>query len=101
MVARAPGTRPRRPALLLGPSSRLTLDADRLHPAAAEALAGTGLAAEIGVNPYRSIVARAVELSTRSPRRSRSSTRMRRRTGRAPWEPRRAPPPGRPKRHVG
>jgi coenzyme F420-reducing hydrogenase alpha subunit len=47
---------------LLGPSSRLTLDGDRLHPLAAEALAATGLAAEIAVNPYRSIVARAVEL---------------------------------------
>ncbi len=47
---------------LLGPSSRITLDADRLHPLAAAALAGTGLAEEIRTNPYRSIVARAVEL---------------------------------------
>ena len=47
---------------LLGPMARVTLDADRLHPLAAAALARTGLAAEIAVNPYRSIVARAVEL---------------------------------------
>jgi coenzyme F420-reducing hydrogenase alpha subunit len=47
---------------LLGPSSRITLAADRLHPRAAEALARTGLAGEIRRNPFRSIVARAVEL---------------------------------------
>ncbi len=47
---------------LLGPMARVTLDADRLHPLAAAALARTGLAAEIAVNPYRSIVARAIEL---------------------------------------
>jgi sulfhydrogenase subunit alpha len=49
-------------AYLLGPSARITLAADRLHPLAAAALAATGLAGEIAVNPYRSIVARAVEL---------------------------------------
>ena len=42
--------------------ARVTLNADRLHPLAAAALARTGLAAEIAVNPYRSIVARAIEL---------------------------------------
>jgi len=47
---------------LLGPTARITLDADRLHPMAAEALAATGLAAEIRSNVHRSIVARAVEL---------------------------------------
>ena len=47
---------------LLGPASRLTLAADTLHPTAAAALAGTGLADEIRTNPYRSIVARAIEL---------------------------------------
>jgi coenzyme F420-reducing hydrogenase alpha subunit len=47
---------------LLGPASRLSLASDRLHPVAARALAATGLAAEIAVNPYRSIVARAIEL---------------------------------------
>jgi coenzyme F420-reducing hydrogenase alpha subunit len=47
---------------LLGPSSRITISGSRLHPAAAAALARTGLAAEITLNPYRSIVARAVEL---------------------------------------
>jgi len=47
---------------LLGPSSRITLAGAQLHPTAAEALARTGLAEEIRVNPFRSIVARAVEL---------------------------------------
>jgi sulfhydrogenase subunit alpha len=47
---------------LLGPMARITLAADQLHPTAAAALRETGLAGEIAVNPYRSIVARAVEL---------------------------------------
>jgi coenzyme F420-reducing hydrogenase alpha subunit len=47
---------------LLGPSARLTLNADKLHPLAAEALASLGLAEEIRLNPYWSIAARAVEL---------------------------------------
>ena len=47
---------------LLGPSSRITLAAGQLHPTAAAALARTGLADEIRTNPYRSIVARAIEL---------------------------------------
>ncbi len=46
----------------LGPTARIVLDADQLHPIAAEALAATGLAGEIRVNVHRSIVARAVEL---------------------------------------
>jgi sulfhydrogenase subunit alpha len=49
-------------AYLLGPMARITLAADQLHPAAAAALRQTGLAGEISVNPYRSIVARAIEL---------------------------------------
>jgi coenzyme F420-reducing hydrogenase alpha subunit len=47
---------------LLGPSSRLTLNSDRLHPRAAEALASIGLADEIRLNPFWSIAARAIEL---------------------------------------
>jgi coenzyme F420-reducing hydrogenase alpha subunit len=47
---------------LLGPISRVTLAAADLHPAAAAALARTGLAGEIATNPFRSIVARAIEL---------------------------------------
>jgi sulfhydrogenase subunit alpha len=47
---------------LLGPSSRISLAADQLHPRAAEVLARTGLADEIRRNPFRSIVARAIEL---------------------------------------
>ena len=49
-------------AYLLGPMARVTLAAAQLHPIAAAALARTGLAREIAVNPYRSIVARAIEL---------------------------------------
>jgi coenzyme F420-reducing hydrogenase alpha subunit len=47
---------------LLGPSARITLNADRLHPLAATALAATGLAEQIRINPFWSIVARSVEL---------------------------------------
>jgi sulfhydrogenase subunit alpha len=47
---------------LLGPMARITLAGDALHPIAAAALRQTGLASEISVNPYRSIVARAIEL---------------------------------------
>jgi sulfhydrogenase subunit alpha len=46
---------------LLGPSARITLAADQLHPIAAEALRRSGLADAIRRNPYRSIVARAIE----------------------------------------
>ncbi len=49
-------------AYQLGPTARIALDADQLHPIAAEALAATGLADEIRTNVHRSIVARAVEL---------------------------------------
>ncbi|HEX6140245.1 MAG TPA: Ni/Fe hydrogenase subunit alpha [Candidatus Limnocylindria bacterium] len=48
---------------LLGPTARLALSSDRLHPTAAAALAATGLSVEeIRRNVFRSIVARAVEL---------------------------------------
>jgi sulfhydrogenase subunit alpha len=47
---------------LLGPTARLALGADRLHPLAREALAETGLEDAIRTNIHRSIVARAVEL---------------------------------------
>lgn len=47
---------------LLGPTSRITLAADMLHPLAAEALRATGLADELKTNAFRGIVARAVEL---------------------------------------
>jgi sulfhydrogenase subunit alpha len=47
---------------LLGPTARVTLAADRLHPLAAEALEATGLRDAIRTNIHRSIVARAVEL---------------------------------------
>ena len=47
---------------LLGPAARVTLAAKQLHPLAADALAGLGLAREIERNPYWSIAARAVEL---------------------------------------
>ena len=47
---------------LLGPASRIALDADQLHPLAREALAATGMADRIRTNIYWSILARAVEL---------------------------------------
>ena len=47
---------------LLGPSARVTLNADRLHPLAQQALARLGMAERIRRNPYWSIAARAVEL---------------------------------------
>jgi sulfhydrogenase subunit alpha len=47
---------------LVGPSSRVTQCADRLHPRAAEALMRSGLSETIRTNPYWSIAARAVEL---------------------------------------
>jgi coenzyme F420-reducing hydrogenase alpha subunit len=47
---------------LLGPAARVVLAADQLHPLAKAALHGTGALESIRRNPYRSIVARAIEL---------------------------------------
>ena len=47
---------------LLGPAARIVLDEAQLHPLAREALQATGALESIRRNPYRSIVARAVEL---------------------------------------
>jgi sulfhydrogenase subunit alpha len=47
---------------LLGPAARLVLDHDQLHPLAREALDRSGALDSIRRNPYRSIVARAIEL---------------------------------------
>jgi sulfhydrogenase subunit alpha len=47
---------------LLGPAARLVLDHQQLHPVAREALAASGALESIRRNPYRSIVARAIEL---------------------------------------
>ncbi len=47
---------------LLGPTARIALASEGLHPLASEALAETGLQEAIRVNIHRSIVARAVEL---------------------------------------
>ncbi|MBI3752394.1 MAG: Ni/Fe hydrogenase subunit alpha [Chloroflexi bacterium] len=47
---------------LLGPAARIVLDHDQLHPLAAEALHASGALESIRRNPYRSIVARAIEL---------------------------------------
>ena len=49
-------------AYLLGPSARVTLAGDNLHPLARAALDRVGLASAIARNPYWSIAARAVEL---------------------------------------
>ena len=52
MVERAPGADPRRRApTCSGPSSRITLAADRLHPLAARPSPATGLAARSRANP--------------------------------------------------
>jgi coenzyme F420-reducing hydrogenase alpha subunit len=47
---------------LLGPGARLVLDHQQLHPVAREALEASGALESIRRNPYRSIVARAIEL---------------------------------------
>jgi sulfhydrogenase subunit alpha len=47
---------------LLGPAARIVLDHEQLHPLAREALAASGALESIRRNPYRSIVARAIEL---------------------------------------
>jgi coenzyme F420-reducing hydrogenase alpha subunit len=47
---------------LLGPAARIVLDHDQLHPAAREALDASGALESIRRNPYRSIVARGIEL---------------------------------------
>jgi coenzyme F420-reducing hydrogenase alpha subunit len=47
---------------LLGPAARIALDHGQLHPLAREALDASGALESIRTNPYRSIVARAIEL---------------------------------------
>ena len=47
---------------LLGPAARIQLDHEQLHPLAREALDASGALESIRLNPYRSIVARAIEL---------------------------------------
>ncbi len=47
---------------LLGPAARIVLDHDQLHPLARAAFEASGALASIRRNPYRSIVARAIEL---------------------------------------
>jgi coenzyme F420-reducing hydrogenase alpha subunit len=47
---------------LLGPAARIQLDHEQLHPIAREALEKSGALESIRLNPYRSIVARAIEL---------------------------------------
>jgi coenzyme F420-reducing hydrogenase alpha subunit len=49
-------------AYLLGPTARIALAGDRLHPLAREALAATGQREALETNVFRSILARAVEL---------------------------------------
>jgi coenzyme F420-reducing hydrogenase alpha subunit len=47
---------------LLGPTARIALAGDRLHPLATAALESTGQRDELATNVFRSILARAVEL---------------------------------------
>ena len=49
-------------AYLLGPTARIALAGDRLHPLAREALDATGQRDSVETNVFRSILARAVEL---------------------------------------
>ncbi len=49
-------------AYLLGPSARITLAADQLHPVARSVLDRLGVAGRIRRNPHWSIAARAIEL---------------------------------------
>jgi coenzyme F420-reducing hydrogenase alpha subunit len=49
-------------AYLLGPTARIALAGDRLHPLARAALDATGQEPEVATNVFRSILARAVEL---------------------------------------
>jgi coenzyme F420-reducing hydrogenase alpha subunit len=49
-------------AYLLGPSARIALAGDQLHPLARQALDASGQEAELATNVFRSILARAVEL---------------------------------------
>jgi coenzyme F420-reducing hydrogenase alpha subunit len=49
-------------AYLLGPTARMALAGDRLHPLAREALEATGLEDAMATNVFWSILARAVEL---------------------------------------
>ena len=49
-------------AYLLGPTARIALAGDRLHPLAREALDATGQREALETNVFRSILARAVEL---------------------------------------
>jgi sulfhydrogenase subunit alpha len=49
-------------AYLLGPTARIALAGDRLHPLAREALDATGQREALATNVFRSILARAVEL---------------------------------------
>jgi coenzyme F420-reducing hydrogenase alpha subunit len=47
---------------LLGPAARVVLNHEQLHPRARAALLASGALGSIRTNPYRSIVARAIEL---------------------------------------
>jgi coenzyme F420-reducing hydrogenase alpha subunit len=49
-------------AYLLGPSARIALAGQQLHPLARQALDASGQEAELATNVFRSILARAVEL---------------------------------------
>jgi coenzyme F420-reducing hydrogenase alpha subunit len=49
-------------AYLLGPTARIALAGERLHPLARAALDATGQEAELATNVFRSILARAIEL---------------------------------------
>jgi coenzyme F420-reducing hydrogenase alpha subunit len=80
---------------LLGPAARIVLASDRLHPAASAALAEAGGVDAIRRNPFRTIVARSIEMVHATAealaileeyeRPERSSTQWEPRAGRAAW----------------
>jgi coenzyme F420-reducing hydrogenase alpha subunit len=75
-------------AYLLGPSARIALAGDRLHPLAARAIAETGQAAELATNVFRSVLARAIELvHATAEARDIVDTYERPRAPSVPWRP--------------
>ena len=87
---------------LLGPSSRITLAGDQLHPRAAAALAATGLAERSGATRSGASWRGPSSWSMRPPRPSTSSTTTGRPSGhRCRGCQARASPPGRPRPRAG
>ena len=86
---------------LLGPTARVSLAGDQLHPVAREALAATGLGDALRTSVFRSIVARGVELVHAVAEARDLSTATPHRQSRTPHgPPAPASPHGRPRRRA-